>query len=144
MAKWVVVADSVRCRLYEQELVQSDYCEIKDWVHPESRLHDRDAMTDQPGSDGGAVGQGRHAMPSKTDPKEHEQAVFAREIVEHLENGRKHGAFNHLVLVAPPAFLGKLRSEMSDELGRMLVAEINKDLTKCSANEVQEYVKQAS
>ena len=144
MAKWVVVADSVRCRLYEQALVNSDYREVRDLVHPEARLRDRDAVTDKPGSNDGAVGQGRHPMPPKTDIKDHEQELFAREICSHLEKGRQNGEFNHLVLVAPPAFLGKLRNGLSAELGKLVVAEINKDLTRQSASEVQAYIKQAS
>lgn len=143
MTKWVVVADSVRCRLYEQELVNSEYCEKQDWIHPASRQRDRDIITDQPGSDGGAAGQGRHPMPPKTDPKTHEQEVFAREICEHLETGRKKGAYDSLVLVAPSAFLGMLRNTMGKELYKMVVTEINKDLTKLSPSEVQGYVKQA-
>ena len=144
MAKWIVVADSVRCRLFEQEFVESGYSEKQDWVHPESRQREGDVTADRPGSNGGAVGQGRHPMPQKTDQKEHEQEVFAREICEHLDKGRKNGEFNHLVLAAPPGFLGKLRSMMSTELSKMVVAEVNKDLTKYKPDELKEYIKNAS
>ena len=142
--KWVVVADSVRCRLYEKEKVGSDLCEKKAWVHPIGRQNDSDMVSDRSGSAQGSVGQGRHAMQQKTDPKEHERDVFAHEICQKLEKARSRGSFDKLVLVAPPAFLGKMRGEMSDELRRLVVAEVNKDLTHCSTTELEQYIKQAS
>mgnify|MGYP001056944226 CR=1 FL=1 len=142
--KWVVVADSVRCRLYQKEKAGSELSEKEAWVHPVGRQHDSDMMTDRAGSGQDAVGQGRHAMSPKTDPKEHEQLIFAHEICQKLEKARSRHSFQKLVLVAPPAFLGKLRAEMSGELRKLIVAEVNKDLTHCSADELEQYIRQAS
>lgn len=143
MGKWIIVADSVRCRIYEQATGDGGLCEKEDWVHPASRLHDRDSVSDRPGSDHGAVGQGRHPMPQKTDPKVHEMDLFAQQIGARLEHERKQGAFDRLVLVAAPDFLGRLRGALSDELHKMLVGEVHKDLTRRSPQELQEYIRQA-
>lgn len=144
MTKWVIVANSERCRVFAQEEGGRALREKDDWVHPASRLHDSQVMSDHPGSDHGSFGQGRHPMPGKTDPKVHEQEAFAHEVCGQLEQWRKQEEFDRLVLIAPPTFLGRLRSAMSKEMQKMVVAEVDRDLTTCSVAEVQEYLGKAS
>jgi len=139
----IVVADSSRCKLYVQELRNGELSEKASLVHTDSRLHDRDISSDRPGSDHGSAGQGRHPMPSRTDPVEHQMDTFAHDIAGRLDAGRTNGEFSHLVLVAPPAFLGTLRNSLNNELGKLVAGEVNKSLVKHSADEVREYLQRA-
>ena len=143
MTTWVVVADSSRGRIFVQDQRKSALQEKEDFIHPNSRMHGRDLTSDRPGSDSGAIGQGRHVIDAQTEVKQHEAESFAHEIVDHLETGRKSGSFNKLVLMAPPAFLGTLRECLSDELRKMVVGELDKDLSQHSIEEVQEHLQQA-
>lgn len=143
MTLWVVVADGSRGKIYVQEQVDSELVEKQDIVHPDSRLHDRDLTSDRAGSDGGAVGQGPHVMDTRTEAHKHELATFAREINQQLEAGRSQNAFDRLVLMAPPTFLGMLRSSMKDEVKKRVVGELDKELVKQSAREIQDHLKQA-
>jgi protein required for attachment to host cells len=45
-----------------------------------------------------------------------------------------------LVLVAPPQAVGDLRSRFSEDLKRMVTAELNKDLTKIPIHELPDFL----
>ena len=55
---------------------------------------------------------------------------FAHQIARTLEDARKQNEFERLYLIAPPQMLGDLRAELSPELAKMVVGELNRDLTK--------------
>jgi protein required for attachment to host cells len=115
--------------------------EYKDMVHPASQLHDHDLASDRQGrsldrSRGGA----RQAMEPATHPKDQAAAVFAREVIAMLESGHNSGAFDEVVLIAAPHFLGALRQGLSDPTRRLVVKEIAKDLVRHSVKEIAEHV----
>jgi hypothetical protein len=64
---WVLVAESSRAKLFSAENRKAPLVEIGDFAHPEARLHEGDLVSDQSGSDGGSVGQGRHVLDNKTN-----------------------------------------------------------------------------
>jgi protein required for attachment to host cells len=53
---------------------------------------------------------------------------FARQIAAELSSAKRDGAFDRLVLVAGPAFIGLLRSALPEAVRMTLVAEVRKDL----------------
>lgn len=74
---------------------------------------------------------------SHEDRGEHD---FARLLVGELEAGRQSGTFARLVLVAPPTFLGQLRSELSPSLTTCVVKSFDKDYTKMSEAELPKHL----
>lgn len=140
MTTWVVVADSSRGRIFVQEGPGEPLVEAEDMVHPGARLRGAELASDRSGRHSGAFGQGSHMFDVRTDAKEHEAENFAREIAEHLETGRTGGRFQKLVLMAPPAFLGELRGQLSDEVRKLVVGEVGKDLVTHSAEEVRKHL----
>ncbi len=137
---WVVVAESSRAKLYSAENRKAPLVEIGDFVHPESRLHDGDLVADQSGSDGGSVGQGRHVLDNKTNPRDTEKTEFAKTLAHRLEAARNEKTFNRLVLIAPPSFLGLLRDNLSDEVMELVTAQIDKNLVQQPASVVREHL----
>lgn len=137
MTTWIVVVDSSRGKIYVQDKHSSELLEKVDLVHPSARLHGLDLTSDRPGKHVGAFGQGQHVFDARTDAKEHEAETFAREIAERLETGRTSGQFQNLVLMAPPAFLGVLREQLSDGVRKLVVEEIAKDLVTHSSEEIR-------
>jgi protein required for attachment to host cells len=125
---WIVVAESSRAKVYQSENRKAPLLEVAALVHPEGRLHEGDLVSDQAGSDGGSVGQGRHVVDGRTRAREHEHISFAKEIASRLEAGRNTGAFDSLVLAAPPAFLGLLRENLSKQVMAMVSRQIDKNL----------------
>ncbi len=65
---------------------------------------------------------------------------FARKLVGELETGRQQGTFERLVLVAPPKFLGQLRSELQAPLAACVVRSVDHDYTKMSEGELAKHV----
>ncbi len=53
---------------------------------------------------------------------------FARQIAAELSSAKRDNAFDRLVLVAGPTFIGLLRSALSEPVRATLVAEVRKDL----------------
>ena len=137
---WILVAESSRAKLYSAESRKSPLVEIEDFVHPEARMHEGDLISDQSGSDGGSVGQGRHVLDNKTNAKDTERADFARTLAHRLEAARKEKAFDRLVLIAPPSFLGLLRNNLSDGVMEQVTEQIDKNLVQEPADVVREHL----
>ena len=87
---------------------------------------------DRPGRryDGGATNAGFHARSAMeaTDPKKERAAEFAAILSDRLAGDHRDGSFAHLIIAAPPEFLGMLRDALSPEVSRTVVAEIPKRL----------------
>jgi len=137
---WVLVAESSRAKLYSAENRKAPLVEIGAFVHPEARLHEGDLVSDQSGSDGGSVGQGRHVLVNKTNARDTEKTEFAKNLAHRLEAARKEKAFNRVVLIAPPSFLGLLRDNLSDEVMELVTEQIDKNLVQQPASEVREHL----
>jgi protein required for attachment to host cells len=137
---WVLAAESSRAKLYSAENRKAPLLEIGDFVHPESRLHEGDLVSDQSGSDGGNVGQGRHVLDNKTNARDAERAEFAGMLADRLEAARKEDVFNRVVLIAPPAFLGLLRDNLSDGVKELVTEQIDKNLVQQPADVVRKHL----
>jgi protein required for attachment to host cells len=133
---WVVVADASRARLLrlteERHLVPAIDREIVS-----ADLQSREIGSDRPGRVFDSHGTGRHAAEPRTDPKRHAKFELAHEVSAILEEKRNKQAFEQIVIVAPPQFLGDLRATLSEPVKQMVVTEINKDLSKLSASELE-------
>jgi protein required for attachment to host cells len=137
---WILVAESSRAKFYAAKNRTGPITEIEALAHPEGRLHEGDLVSDTPGSDGGSVGQGRHIMNDKTSAKQQEACDFAKLLANRLDSARNTGEFSKLVLVAPPAFLGLLRDNMSKEVMAMVSHQVDKNLVQKPAETVREYL----
>jgi protein required for attachment to host cells len=79
-------------------------------------------------------------MAPRTSPKEHEAAVFAKELAAEIEAGRTRNEMVSLVIMAAPSFLGLLKSELSEAAQRLVVTSIHKDLVKSSLEEIRKHL----
>jgi len=127
---YVLVADSAVARIFEAVTPLGPLSEIEVLAHPESRLHERDLVSDLPGRSFDTMGEGRHGMEVPVRPKQQEALDFAGEVARHLEVAWAKHAFTHLLLVAAPEFLGLLRSKLSAQLRERVQAEVAKNLVK--------------
>jgi protein required for attachment to host cells len=135
---WILVAESSRAKLYEANGNRAPLAELEDLVHPAGRMHEGDLVSDRAGNDGGSIGQGRHVMDDRTSARERERIEFARQLAERLETACNGGAFERLVLVAPPAFLGLLRERLSKNVMERVYRQIDKNLVQQPAEIVRE------
>ena len=137
---WVLVAESSRAKLYTVNGRLAPITEIEALVHPESRMHEGDLVSDSAGSDGGSVGQGRHVIDSKNTARDLESLEFARTLASRLDSARNNGDFDNLVLIAPPEFLGHLRGNLSKEVLSMVSRQVDKNLVQKPAEVLRNYL----
>jgi protein required for attachment to host cells len=126
---YVVVADAARARVLTCDARLDTLEEVADLIHPESRLHHADLVTDQAGRRSGDSTEG-------PDAQQHAQEEFSREVAEHLRDARNQGRFDRLILVAPPRFLGLLRKALDGPTQQTVVASVNHDLTLTPLHEL--------
>ena len=138
---WIVVAESSRARIFQTREAGQAFEELADFVHPNSRLKGHELLSDSPGRAFDSKGQGRHAMSQATDVRRHEAEVFANELADKLEAGRNRHAFDSLILVAPPEFLGLIRAAISPETAALLQATVNKNMIRMKPDEIRNQLK---
>lgn len=141
MKTWVLVADGSRARFFVREKNRS-LTESEILISPEQRLQEQELVSDRAGRAFDSRGGARHAMEPPTTKRQQVAIDFARRLTEELEQLRRAGELERLVLVAPPRFLGHLRSQLSSETQQLVALSVDKDLTQSSADQVAEHLPQ--
>jgi len=131
---WVLVANSSIARIFKKE--GSNLVQIKLLEHPESRLHNRDLVSDKPGRDFESVGMARHALEPQHTPHEIEAITFAKEISCFLQTAKNNGEFDALYLAASPSMLGLLRQHFDADTAKLIATEVSKDFTQMKTEEI--------
>lgn len=137
---WIVVADSNKALLL-RNLVEypAPSFEVIDEHLPTVGADDL-KPSDQSGrrADGGPNQKSAVAEPHW---QEDARDRFAAELAGFLYARAHKGAFDALVLVAPPKVLGALRSSLHQEVAGRVVAEIAKDLTNHPVSKLETLIK---
>jgi protein required for attachment to host cells len=136
----VLVAHDAGARSFENRGPGKGLIALSEIAFEDGRRHSGELDTDRPGRAFDRSGQGRHAYESHEDSRQHAVAHFARALAQDLAREFHQGAFQQLVLVAPPRFLGVLRDALEPKLSRALIGSVPKDLPRASANELCAHV----
>lgn len=138
---WIVVGDASRARIFE-EGIAGPWHLCEEFDHPEGRAHTRDVVSDQQGRVRQSGTPGTNAgMAPRTDPADVAAARFARTLAERVDAACHQQAFDKLVLVAPPHFLGALESALGKETARHVTRKVDKDFTHHSAKDVEQHLR---
>lgn len=137
---WVLIADAGRARVLEREsdtrkLVPVEGLSFENELPP---VHD--LVDDRQARSFESVGNMRHPVSGPTDPRRKEKRRFVDELASLLDQKLAGGAFDALILVAPPQALGDFRAAISNDVRKAIVSEIAKDLTKTPDHEVAEHL----
>lgn len=135
---WILAASRARARLFEFDEAQRNLSEIEAYAHMEGRAPSGSRGDNRPSRSFDSKGAGRHAVEPHTEPVLKHAERFARRIAASLEDGRTHHRFDHLILVAPPQFLGHLRRCMPANLRDHVVREVGKDMTRSPADAIRD------
>jgi len=140
---WVLIADAGRARVYETLGLGKGLKAVEGLALANDlpRSHEVETGTSKPGRGQAAGGVGRHALEPTSDPHRQFKRQFAEQIAALLEGKLKAGAFQKLVVVAPPVMLGDLRDALSPHVKQAIKAEIDKDLTKIPESELAAHLK---
>lgn len=77
---------------------------------------------------------------SEPDIKGQEVEAFAKDIVQFLAKSYDKDMFNQLILIAPPEMLGALRQHLPPALQIILRADMAKDLTHVTLDELPDHL----
>ena len=85
-------------------------------------------------------GGGAHAYEEKIEPKKQEMIEFAKRIADYLDDVRKTNKLNKLLIVAAPAFMGELRTHLSNETREKIVFELDKNIAHESVEDIRKHL----
>jgi protein required for attachment to host cells len=106
---WILVANRSDAKLFEGTAKPQLIRAIK---HAEGRLKSGAINSDRSGQAFQRMGTGASAMEKAQAPVEHEAERFAQHLAGMLHDEGARNAFAHLVLIAEPRFLGRLREAL--------------------------------
>lgn len=137
MNTWILVADESRARLFLAGASDGEIEEVAAMEHPEGRAHGRQLTRDEPDGSHTGVGGVHHGFEPRTPVHEKVASEFARELADLLEAGRVSHAFDQLMLVAEPKFLGMLRATLGDELSKTVVRTLSRNYTHSTPEQIR-------
>jgi protein required for attachment to host cells len=138
---WIVVCDASRARFFMTRGYSEEWVKFEEIEHPASRVKSIGLVSDRPGRQ--LQSQGAHkkaGMEPRTNPHDVEEMRFAHSIAETLDLAHAHDAFDRLIIVAPPVFLGRLRQAMSDRVRKSVYATLDRDYTHLDEDELHERI----
>jgi len=132
----ILVADQAEADFYDAASTEELPTFVARIGDPIAHLHDRDIDSDRPGRvfDHASAPSHRrgatahHGTGGERSSRKHEAVVFARRVAKLLEEAHRERAFDRLVVMAPPAFLGHLREALPESLRAITAAEVAKNL----------------
>lgn len=134
---WALVTDSGCGRVFELQRSPANIEEIGKRESPTRRMTSHEMTSELSGRESGA---GTHAGDTKqprSDPHDEAERKFVEEWVDALDKAFKDHRFKHLVLVADPRTLGRLRENMGKALTAAVVAEDRHNLTKLQGRDLE-------
>ncbi len=137
---WILIADSSRARIFTAENSVAELIEIESLSHSEGRLSDQELTSDQLGRSKESEGMGGHVYVGEIDPKEQENINFAKRVAQHLCHELNLNKFEHLFVVASPAFLGTLRQACSNQLKKHIAFSLNKNVVTKTPEQIRTYL----
>jgi protein required for attachment to host cells len=139
---WILVAHQAGARVFENRGPGNGIELVDEIEHPQGRERDGKIDTDRPGRSfrKNSSDPRRAAMSRSESPHERVVAGFARSLAQRLQQGRVHNQFQRLVLVAPPRFLGLLRSSLDGPTEQLVIGSLDKDLARAEEVELIEHI----
>jgi protein required for attachment to host cells len=125
---WILVADGAKALFLENITDAQNPNLVVRRVEEQDNPPNREQQSDRPGRMPDP-GPGQRSGLAEADWHRLEEARFAADAADILYRMAHRGAFDRLVLVAPPRTLGELRRHLHKEVASRVVAEIAKDLT---------------
>jgi protein required for attachment to host cells len=138
---WILVADSSRARIFEKKEQDEHLQEIEDLVDTEGRATSSELRTGELGRFYGKDerGQANTADPT-VFPVQHENEIFSRTLTQYLDKGRNEHRYKRLYLIAPPKFLGLIRSNLNEQVEKLVEKEFPKDISTFTIRQIEDYI----
>lgn len=77
------------------------------------------------------------SMPGESSASQIDEATFAKQLAQALNQAALKQQFEHLVLMADPATLGRIRPQLHKEVQQRLLTEIAKTMTNSPLGDIE-------
>ncbi|MGC2409506.1 MAG: host attachment protein [Methyloceanibacter sp.] len=132
---WYVITDGGRARFVERDEAGA-FRTLSSFVSTELHKSAHELGLDRPARVKESASPSRHAVEPRRDLHEAAKADFVRTVAAELAALLNQGQFDELVLVAPPGVLRELKDSLSKPTAKVVVKELQKDLTKVPDHEL--------
>lgn len=136
----VIVADASRCRILKAQDISDELSDVEDLIHPESRLREQELVADGSGSGSDSGGYGKHSMGHEKEAHARQAEIFAKELCDHIDKLHRREKIHRIYLVAAPAFMGLLRSNLSKQSASLVAGEVSKNLVTHNLGEIRAHL----
>lgn len=136
---WVLVCDGAKAIILRNEGEGSTPRLKTVDIFVEPHAPTRELGSERPGRVYQANGSARSAV-EQTDWHDQEEAAFLHKVAEELDRIVREQGVKDLVVVAPPRALGLLRGCISDAVDAVVSAEVAKDLTKLTSDQIARHL----
>ena len=134
---WIVLADGDQAKVFENDGPGKGLHAIRELAMEQDHLAAHDIMADRPGRASNPAGpNSRAAVDYRTDPVDLRERRFLERLARTLADRQADGAYDRLIIVAPPRALGELRPALSDSVRGAILAELPKDLTNTPTDQL--------
>ena len=137
---WVLVADGKKMVFLRNNENTKDYDLRVVWHQSMENPPSREHGTDRPGRANSVPGARRAAV-KESDWHQVEETKFAQEVADILDHAAEDGAFEKIVIVAPPKALGDLRAAIKPHTRAKVLAEIPSTLTNHPIEKIEHILK---
>lgn len=134
---WALVTDSGCGRLFELERSPRRIEEILNREATARSTPSRDLTTDLSGRESGSATHAGDTKHPRSDAHDEEERKFVQEWVEGLQGALLKGRFEHIMLIADPRTLGRLRGGLDKTLKEAVIAEDARNLTKLKTEDLE-------
>ncbi|MES1941284.1 hypothetical protein T5B8_13650 [Salinisphaera sp. T5B8] len=135
--QWIVVGDAARARIFGRNGAGSGLTLVDTLTHEESQAHEGDLRTGGKGEVHDSGGSSVHQADPQTSTSEKHADIFAKQVVERVKAGHNDDAFDALILVADPSFLGRLRDKLDGPLEKTVTKTIDKNWAQHDAEQIE-------
>jgi len=135
---WFVLADGSRARFLTRRTEGPGYEVVGNYQSPEAHLASHEIMGDRPGRTQESAYSGRHAIEPRQDAHQARKTSFVQAVAGHINAASARGAFDDLVIYAPPRALAEMRASLDEGTRQKIKAELPKDLTRLPLAELSE------
>jgi protein required for attachment to host cells len=125
---WYVIADGGRARFVERD-ERGAFRTISSFISTELHKRSSDLGRDRPARAKESATPRRSAVEPRRDLKEAAKEDFVKLVADELDIGHGNGHFDQLVLVAPVGVLTELKRNLSKTIAKLVVDDLQKDLT---------------
>jgi protein required for attachment to host cells len=127
---WIVIADGDQAKVFEHEGPGKGLKVVQGLQFEQEHLQAREIMADKPGRGHSSASPGaRSSMEYSSDPVAVRERKFVEKLADVLDEKKREGKFDRLVIAAAPTALGDIRPALSDQVKETILAEMPKDLT---------------